>query len=62
MQVTQIPAFIIHLCFFLLYLLLGELPVVIEVHLLEGLMRPRSISDLKHLDDEGQRALRWDLT
>lgn len=44
------------------HLLLGELPVVVEVHLLEGLVRPGTVSDLHHLDDEGQGGLRRDLT
>ena len=43
------------------HLLLGELPVVVEVHLLEGLVGPGPVADLHDLDDEGQGALRWDL-
>lgn len=44
------------------HLLLGELPVVVQVHLLEGLMRPGPVPDLQHFDDEGQRAVRRDLS
>lgn len=44
------------------HLLHGEPPVIVDVHLLEGLVRPRSIFDVKQLDDKGQRAFRRDLT
>lgn len=46
----------------LLHLVLGEFPVIVEVHFLEGFMRPGSIPDLHHLDVKSQGALWWDLT